>query len=113
MPEPTSHAALSSAPWNTAELIDYQAGAIVSRQILKQKTGSVTLFAFDAGESLSEHTTSFDAVALVLDGRARITIGGAPHVVATGQSILMPAGIPHAVAADERFKMLLMMLRGE
>ncbi len=93
------------------ELVDYQAGSVVSREIVKKKTGSVTAFAFDKGEGLSEHTAPFDALVHVLDGNAGITIGGTPHTVGQGEMILMPANIPHALKAVERFKMLLVMIR--
>jgi quercetin dioxygenase-like cupin family protein len=94
-----------------ADLVDYQDGSIVSRQILKSPAGNVTLFAFDAGEQLSEHTTPFDALVQVLDGQAEIHIAGQPSVLGAGQVILMPASIPHAVFAPGRFKMLLTMLQ--
>lgn len=94
-----------------AELVDYQPGAIVSREILKKKTGSVTLFAFDAGQGLSEHTASFDALVQVLDGEAEITVAGKRHRVRAGELILMPANKPHALKANERFKMMLTMMR--
>jgi quercetin dioxygenase-like cupin family protein len=96
---------------NAAGLIEYQEGAIVSREVLKQKTGSVTLFAFDAGQGLSEHTAPFDALVQVLDGEVEITIAGKRHHVQAGELILMPAGQPHALKADQRFKMMLTMLR--
>lgn len=99
----------SSSP--ATELIDYQADAIVSREILKQKTGSVTLFAFDAGQELSEHTAPFDALVQVLDGEVDITIAGKRHRVAAGELILMPANKPHALNAGQRFKMMLIMIR--
>jgi quercetin dioxygenase-like cupin family protein len=92
-------------------LADYQEGAVVSRVLLKRAGGSITLFAFDAGQSLSEHTTPFDAVAHVLEGEADITIAGAPLRVSTGVMVLMPANQPHAVSARTRFKMLLTMTR--
>jgi quercetin dioxygenase-like cupin family protein len=96
---------------NAAGLIDYQKDAIVSREIVKQKTGSVTVFAFDAGQGLSEHTAPFDALVQVLDGEAEITIAGKRHRVKTGELILMPAGQPHALKAVQRFKMMLVMIR--
>lgn len=96
---------------NAAGLIEYQEGAVVSREILKQKTGGVTLFAFDAGQGLSEHTAPFDALVQVLDGEAEITIAGKCHRVRASELILMPAGQPHALKANQRFKMLLTMLR--
>jgi quercetin dioxygenase-like cupin family protein len=92
-------------------LVDYQDGAVVSRTILKREAGSVTVFAFDRGQALSEHSVPFDALALLVDGRGEITVGGTPHELRQGDTILMPAGIPHAVRAVERFKMALIMLR--
>jgi quercetin dioxygenase-like cupin family protein len=94
-----------------ADLVNYQDGSIVSRQILKSPAGNVTLFAFDAGEQLSEHTTPFDALVQVLDGQAEIHIAGQASALGAGQIILMPANIPHAVFAPSRFKMLLTMLQ--
>ena len=93
------------------DLIGYQEGAIVSRVILKAEAGSVTLFAFDAGQELSEHTTPFDALVHVLDGEAEIRISGQPFQLKTGEAILMPADQPHAVKAVNKFKMLLTMIR--
>ena len=93
------------------ELVQYQAGAVVSRQLVKQDKGNVTLFAFDAGQELSEHTAPFDALVLGLEGEADISISGAPHHVAAGQILKLPAGKPHAVKAATPFKMLLVMIR--
>jgi quercetin dioxygenase-like cupin family protein len=98
-------------PSNAAGLIDYQKDAIVSREIVKQKTGSVTVFAFDAGQGLSEHTAPFDALVQVLDGEAEITIAGKLHHVKAGELILMPTGQPHALKAMQHFKMMLVMIR--
>ena len=92
-------------------LVAYQDGAVVSRILLKRGGGTVTLFAFDEGQSLSEHTAPFDAVAHVLEGEAVITVAGAPVTVAAGNLVLLPANRPHAVAAATRFKMLLTMIR--
>ena len=92
-------------------LVDYQEGSIVSRVILKGETGNVTLFAFDQGQELSEHTAPFDALVHVLEGEADITISGQPYALKTGEAILMPANQPHAVKAARRFKMLLTMIR--
>jgi len=92
-------------------LVTYQDGAVVSRTLLKRGGGTVTLFAFDEGQSLSEHTAPFDAVAHVLEGEAVITIAGVPLTAAAGDMVLMPANQPHAVAAPKRFKMLLTMIR--
>jgi quercetin dioxygenase-like cupin family protein len=93
------------------DLVAYQDGSIVSRQIAKNEAGNVTLFAFDAGQQLSEHTTAFDALVQVLDGEAEIHIAGEASLVRSGQAILMPANVPHALFAPLRFKMLLTMIR--
>ena len=94
-----------------AALVDYQSASIVSREILKGATGKVTLFAFDEGEALSEHTSPFDALVQVVDGEAEITVSGKPHHLTGGELILMPAGHPHALKALKRFKMILTMIR--
>lgn len=94
-------------------LIDYQDGAIVSRQLAKTPGGSVTVFAFDEDEGLSEHMTPHDALLHVFEGTARIEIDGTPYEVEEGQIIRLPGGVPHAVQADERFKMLLVMIRSD
>ena len=93
------------------ELVNYQDGAVVSREIVKKPTGNVTLFAFDEGQGLSEHTAPFDALAQVVEGEAEILISGQPHRVLGGEMILMPAGQPHALKVLERFKMILTMIR--
>lgn len=95
----------------TSALVDYQNGSIVSREILKGTTGKVTLFAFDDGEGLSEHTSPFDALVQVLEGEVEISISGKPHHVGEGELILMPAKEPHALKALKRFKMILTMIR--
>ena len=94
-----------------AGLVDYQDGSVVSRTILDKDTGTVTVFAFDKGEGLSEHTAPFDALVHVIDGRADITISGTPHHLTAGDLILMPANEPHALDAPVRFKMILTMIR--
>ena len=94
-----------------AGLVGYQDGAIVSREIVSQPAGTVTAFAFDEGEHLSEHTAPFDAMAIDLDGRAEITIGGKANPIGPGEMIIMPAGVPHALKAASRFKMLLVMIK--
>jgi quercetin dioxygenase-like cupin family protein len=94
-----------------ASLVEYQSGSIVSREILKVTTGKVTLFAFDEGEALSEHTSPFNALVHIVEGEAEITIAGQPHRVTAGELILMPAQQPHALRAIKRFKMVLTMLR--
>ena len=93
------------------ELVSYQEGAVVSRTLLNRKAGTLTLFAFDAAQSLSEHTAPFDAVAHVLEGEAEIVIAGRPQKVSAGEIVLMPAHQPHAVNALKKFKMLLSMIR--
>ena len=94
-------------------LIDYQNRSVVSRQIIKKDIGTVTAFAFDEGEGLSEHTAPFDATVCILDGEAEITIGGEAKTVKAGEMIIMPADVPHALHAHQKFKMLLIMIRGE
>ena len=98
-------------PLELRALVDYQTSSIVSRTLVKRAGGTVTAFAFDAGQALSEHTAPFDAVAQVIDGDAEITIAGEAHRVEAGQMIVMPANQPHAVTAHTRFKMLLTMIR--
>lgn len=96
-----------------ADLVDYQSEAVVSRTLLKQKSGSVTVFAFDAGQSLSEHTVPHDALVQLIDGVAKITIGGTPHRLVAGDAIVMPGNVAHAVHAEERFKMVLTLIRSD
>jgi len=94
-----------------AALVNYQTGAVVSRELVKKTTGTVTVFAFDAGQGLSEHTAPFDALVQVLEGEVEIMISGKPHRVTGGELILMPAHQPHALKALTRFKMMLTMIR--
>jgi len=94
-----------------ADLVNYQDGTVVSRTLLKHATGTVTVFAFDAGQGLSEHTAAFDALVHMLDGKAEITISDKPYHLEAGQAILLPANRPHALAALTPFKMLLTMIR--
>ncbi len=94
-----------------ADLVDYATDSIVSKTIIDKPVGTITLFAFDKGQKLSEHTAPYDAVVQIVDGNGRLTIGGKEMNVSTGQVIIMPANVPHAVAADEKFKMLLTMIR--
>jgi quercetin dioxygenase-like cupin family protein len=94
-----------------ADLLNYQRGAVVSRTLLNKKTGTVTLFAFDEGEGLSEHTAPFDALVYMLDGEAEVVISGASHHLQAGELILMPAGEPHALKAVQKFKMMLVMIK--
>ena len=91
--------------------VEYSDGSVVSKIILNKDTGTVTLFAFDQGQKLSEHTTPFDALVHVVDGEAELIIGGEQVIVAEGQFTIMPADIPHAVNANKRFKMLLTMIK--
>ena len=93
------------------ELVGYADDSIVSKTILDKPAGTITLFAFDAGQKLSEHTAPYDAIVQVLDGHATITIDGRPIDVSTGRIIIMPGNVPHAVAAPAKFKMLLTMVR--
>jgi len=93
-------------------LVDYGPGAVVSRTLLKNGAGTLTLFAFDEGQGLSEHSAPFDAVVQVLEGETLLTIGGRPVRAQAGETVLMPASVPHAVHATTRFKMLLTMIRG-
>ncbi len=92
--------------------VTYAEGSIVSKIIIRNDKGNVTLFAFDKGEFLSEHTAPFDAIAQVLDGKGEVVIDGKPFELNVGESIIMPANIPHAVTALEKFKMLLIMIKG-
>lgn len=92
-------------------IVTYQKDTIVSSQILDKKTGTLTLFAFDEGQSLSEHTAPFDATVYIIDGEAEVVISGNAHPLKTGEMIIMPAGEPHSVKAVKRFKMLLIMIR--
>ncbi|MDH6357918.1 cupin domain-containing protein [Parabacteroides sp. PF5-9] len=97
---------------NMTEMVDYSAGGIISKQVLKSDAGNITLFSFDKGQGLSEHTAPFDAVVEILDGEAEITINGNPLLLTTGQTVIMPANIPHALFALQPFKMLLTMIKG-
>lgn len=100
-----------NCPQSLISLVDYQTGAIVSRKILSRPAGTITLFAFDKDQQLSEHTAPFDALLVVLDGQAMISISGQTHRVSQGEMILMPANVPHAVDAAQKFKMMLIMVR--
>jgi quercetin dioxygenase-like cupin family protein len=109
--KPKDDPGLASQVRALAGLVAYQPGAVVSRQVIAKPTGTVTLFAFDKGEGLSEHSAPFDALVNVLDGQAEITISGKPHRLAAGDAIIMPANEPHALKALERLKMLLVMVK--
>lgn len=95
-----------------AEHVQYADGSIVSRALVQKSVGSLTLFAFDAGQGLNEHTAPYDAYVQVLDGEGELVVGGKQLLVKTGDTVLMPANVPHAVDARQRFKMLLTMIRG-
>ena len=101
----------SARSMELVSLVDYQPHAVVSKQLLNKKAGTLTLFAFDKGEGLSEHTAPYDASVMILDGKAAIRIGEKSHTLAKGEMIIMPAGIPHSLKAAQRFKMLLIMIR--
>ena len=98
---------------NIAALVDYQSGAVVSRTIIERIAGTVTLFAFDRGQGLSEHTAPFDALVHVIDGEANVTIDGKSLSLKSGEATIMPANRPHALKADTRFKMMLVMIKAE
>lgn len=102
---------LVGQPAVMAGLVEYQSGSVVSRILVKKKTGTVTLFAFDEGQSLSEHTTPYDALVHVLDGQAEFRIAEKPHRLGQGETIILPANVPHAVQAVTPFKMVLTMIR--
>jgi len=102
---------LSGKAANLENLIAYQQDSVVSKTIIGKKTGTVTLFAFDKGQGLSEHTAPFEAIVYLVDGEAEITIDGNPHVVKKGEMIILPANIPHALTSITSFKMLLTMIK--
>ena len=99
--------------FNPVNSIDFMPGAVVSRQILKNKSGNITVFAFDEGEELSEHTAPFDAVIHVLEGELKVTIGGKPNLLSGSEAIIMEAGIPHSLVAATAVKFILTMIKGE
>ena len=102
---------LKAQPLKLADLINYQEGSVVSREIISKKTGTITLFAFDQGQGLSEHTAPFDALVYCLAGETEVTISGNPIRLREGEMVIMPAHKPHALKALQRFKMLLIMVR--
>jgi quercetin dioxygenase-like cupin family protein len=101
----------TAEPQNLIDLVNYQEGSVVSRTLIKKKTGTVTLFAFDQDQALSEHTAPFDAMVYILDGKAEIIISGNSNILEKGNMIIMPANEPHALKAREQFKMMLTMIR--
>lgn len=98
-------------PTILSDFVGYNEGAVVSKEVIKKETGNVTLFAFDEGQGLSEHTAPFDALVYILDGEADIVVSGKKHVVKRGEAIIMPANEPHALSATRRFKMALIMIK--
>ncbi len=101
----------NTSPEYLSSLVEYQKGSIVSREILKKNTGTVTLFAFDEGQGLSEHTAPFDALVFIMDGTAVITLSGKEHRLSAGEFLVMPAGAAHSLKAPARFKMMFVMIR--
>ncbi len=99
-------------PQSINDALHYQEDAVVSRQLIHKSTGNVTLFAFAAGQGLSEHTSPFDALVMIIDGRAEVTVAGIKHEMKAGDVLLLPANDPHALQAIEPFKMLLTMIKG-
>ncbi len=106
-------ATLKGIPFNLEKHVNYADGSVVSKTLIKKDIGNITLFSFDSGQGLSEHTAPFDAVVYILEGQAEITIGGKPQTVMAGEMLIMPANISHSLHATKRFKMLLIMIRGE
>lgn len=100
-----------TTPQSLLQMVNYQEGSVVSKEILSKSTGTVTLFAFDKGQGLSEHTAPYDALALIVDGVASITIDRVQHEVQAGEMLLMPANVTHALKANQPFKMILTMLK--
>jgi quercetin dioxygenase-like cupin family protein len=104
------HENLSGMILNPKDLVAYQQGSVVSRMVVYKKSGTITLFAFDSGEGLSEHTAPYDAIAQIIDGEAEISIDKSSFLLKEGQMIIMPANVPHALHAQQRFKMMLIMI---
>ena len=101
----------AAAPMKLREIVDYQEHSVVSRELIRKPSGTMTVFAFDEGQGLSEHTAPFDAFVNILEGEAEIRIEGTPHTVKEGEMIIMPANRPHALKAVTRYKMLLVMIK--
>lgn len=97
---------------NLEEMVEYSTGGVISKQVLKSAAGNITLFSFDEGQGLTEHTAPFDAMVQILDGEAKVIVGGNPNLVKKGETIIMPANISHALQAEKKFKMLLTMIKG-
>jgi quercetin dioxygenase-like cupin family protein len=111
MPQSKKQSLDSSQVSRLSDMIEYQKGSVVSRTLIDKKTGTLTLFSFDKGQGLSEHTAPFDALVFILDGEVEISISGKPFHLQSGDMIIMPANNPHALKAIERFKMMLVMIR--
>jgi len=109
--EPADAEKLTGKAVRLASLVDYQDGSVVSRTIIDRKTGTVTLFAFDQGQGLSEHIAPFDALVYLLDGKAEVVISGKALILQEGEMVIMPANQPHVLRAMEKFKMMLAMIR--
>jgi quercetin dioxygenase-like cupin family protein len=109
--EQTQNSPLNAQTNNLSTLIDYQEGSIVSRTLIDKKAGTITLFAFDKEQGLSEHTSPYDAIVQILDGEVEVTISGKPLTLKKGEITIMPANQPHALAAKTKFKMLLTMIK--
>ena len=107
----TDPAGIIAKTLRAAGLVNYENGSVVSRTLIDKKTGTVTMFAFDRGQGLSEHTAPFDAMVLIADGEAVVSIDGRPRTVKKGELIIMPANRPHALKAEKRFKMMLIMIK--
>ena len=106
-------AILKGIPFNLEKHVNYADGSVVSKTLIKKDIGNITLFAFDSGQGLSEHTAPFDAVVYILDGQAEITISEKTSTVKAGEMLIMPANVSHALHAEEKFKTLLVMIRGD
>ena len=102
---------LSGKVQDLVNLVKYQKKAVVSKTLINKKSGTVTLFSFDKGQGLSEHTAPFDAMVYIMDGKARISISGKANTVSAGELIILPANRPHALSAVEKFKMMLIMIK--
>ena len=105
---------LKGKPIDVESMIEYQEGSVVSMEVIKKELGTVTLFAFDKGQGLSEHSAPFDAMVQIIDGEAEITLAGEPHTVKKGEMLIMPANVPHALqAVNEPYKMILTMIKSD
>lgn len=103
----------NSVKFNLASSVEYSNGGIISKQIIRNDAGNVTLFSFDESQSLSEHTAPYDALLQIIEGKATVTIGGKEQTLAEGEAVIMPADIPHALKAETKLKMILTMIKGK